>query len=130
VPAGADARYVAAFDLMKRIVKAMYDAGVPIVAGTDAYPAGFVLHRELELYVDAGIPAPAVLRFATLGAARVMHHDDERGSVAVGKLADLVLVHGDPTRNIADIRRTALVVKDGLVFRPAELYAAVGVRPQ
>jgi imidazolonepropionase-like amidohydrolase len=129
VPPGQDQRYRDGFTAMKRIVKAMYDAGVPIVAGTDAYPAGFVLHRELELYVDAGIPAPAVLRVATLGAARIMHHDDERGSVAVGKLADLVLVHGDPTTHISDIRRTALVVKDGLVFRPSELYAAVGVRP-
>jgi imidazolonepropionase-like amidohydrolase len=129
VPPGEDARYRAGFDAMKRVVKLMYDAGVPIVAGTDSYPSGFVLHRELELYVEAGIPAPAVLQLATLGAARVMHHDDERGSVAVGKLADLVLVRGDPTRDIADVRRTALVVKNGIVFRPAEIYAALGIRP-
>jgi imidazolonepropionase-like amidohydrolase len=49
--------------------------------------------------------------------------------VAVGKLADLVLVRGDPTRDIADVRRTALVVKNGIVFRPAEIYAALGIRP-
>jgi len=129
VPPGRDARYRAGFDAMKRIVKVMYDAGVPIVAGTDSYPSGFVLHRELELYVEAGVPAPAVLQLATLGAARVMRHDDDRGSVAVGKLADLVLVRGDPTRDIADVRRTALVVKNGIVFRPAEIYAALGIRP-
>jgi imidazolonepropionase-like amidohydrolase len=58
-----------------------------------------------------------------------MHHDDDRGSVAVGKLADLVLVDGDPTQHIADIRRTALVVKDGIVYRPSEIYAALGIRP-
>jgi imidazolonepropionase-like amidohydrolase len=49
--------------------------------------------------------------------------------VAVGKLADLVLVDGDPTQHIADIRRTALVVKDGIVYRPSEIYAALGIRP-
>jgi imidazolonepropionase-like amidohydrolase len=70
-----------------------------------------------------------VLRFATLGAARVMHHDDERGSVAAGKLADLVLVRGDPTRRIADVRNTTLVIKDGIIFRPSELYSALGIRP-
>lgn len=121
--------YVGAYRAMMRMVKTMYDAGVPIVAGTDAGPVGFALHRELELYVQAGIPAPDALRIATLGAARVMHHDRELGSVAVGKLADLVLVDGDPTTNIGDVRRTALVVKDGIVYRPDELYAALGIRP-
>jgi imidazolonepropionase-like amidohydrolase len=129
VPAGMDQRYRDGFGAMLHMVKAMYDAGVPVVAGTDAFPVGFALHHELELYVRAGIPAPDVLRLATIGAARVMHHDDERGSVAVGKLADLVLVDGDPTRDISAIRKTALVVKDGIIFRPAELYGALGVRP-
>ena len=124
-----DRRYRDSYKAMMRMVKTMYDAGVPVVAGTDASPVGFALHRELELYVKAGIPAPEVLRIATLGAARVMHHDRESGSVAVGKRADLVLVDGDPTTNISDVRRTALVVKNGVIYRPAELYAALGIRP-
>lgn len=122
-------RYREGYRAMMRMVKAMYDAGVPAVSGTDFGPVGFALLRELELHVKAGIPAPEVLRMATLGAARVMHHDDRSGSVAVGKAADLVLVDGDPTSDISDIRRTLLVIKDGIVFRPAELYAALGVRP-
>ena len=73
---------------MQGIVKAMYDAGVPIVAGTDNGPVGFQLLRELELYVQTGIPAPQVLRIATLGAATVMHHEKDRGSIAVGKVAE------------------------------------------
>jgi imidazolonepropionase-like amidohydrolase len=110
-------------------VKAMYDAGVPIVAGTDNGPVEFQLLRELELYVQAGIPAPKVLQITTIGAARVIHHDSERGSIAVGKVADVVLVDGDPTANISDVRKTVLVVKDRIEYEPKELYAVLGVKP-
>jgi imidazolonepropionase-like amidohydrolase len=57
-----------------------------------------------------------------------MRHDDERGSIAVGKLADLVITDGDPSQRISDIRRTWLVVKNGTIYQPAELYRALGVR--
>jgi imidazolonepropionase-like amidohydrolase len=129
VPEGMDQRYRDAFGEMKGIVKAMYDAGVPIVPGTDNGPVGFQLLRELELYVQAGIPAPQVLKLATIGAARVMHHEKDRGSIAVGKVADAVLVDGDPTVNISNARKTEMVVKDGVRFDPKEIYAKVGVRP-
>ncbi|MEO8879608.1 MAG: amidohydrolase family protein [Gemmatimonadaceae bacterium] len=129
VPPGMDQRYRDSFDEMKGIVKAMYDAGVPIVAGTDNGPVGFQLLRELELYAQAGIPAPKVLEIATIGAARVMHHEKDRGSIAVGKVADMVLIDGDPTTNISDVRKSVMVVKDGIRFDPKELYAAVGVKP-
>jgi imidazolonepropionase-like amidohydrolase len=129
VPSGKDQRYRDSYGAMLRMVKALYDAGVPVVAGTDAAPIGFALFRELELYAQAGIPPGRVLQLATIGAARIMHHDAERGSIAVGKLADLVLVDGDPTQRISDIRRTSLVVKNGIVYRPAELYGVLGVRP-
>ena len=129
VPSGKDQRYRDSYGAMLRMVKALYDAGVPVVAGTDAAPIGFALFRELELYAQAGIPPGRVIQLATIGAARIMHHDAERGSIAVGKLADLVLVDGDPTQRISDIRRTSLVVKNGIVYRPAELYGVLGVRP-
>jgi len=129
LPPGKDQRYRDSYGAMLRMVKAMYDAGVPVVAGTDAAPIGFALFRELELYAQAGIPPGRVIQLATIGAARIMHHDAERGSIAVGSLADLVLVDGDPTQRISDIRRTSLVVKDGIVYRPAELYGAMGVKP-
>jgi imidazolonepropionase-like amidohydrolase len=128
VPDGMDARYRASFEALLRLVAALHRAGVPIVAGTDAM-SGFALHRELELYVRAGIPAPEVLRIATLGAAKVAGRDKELGSIEAGKLADLVLVEGDPTARISDVRRTAMVVKDGAVHSPAEIYRALGVRP-
>jgi imidazolonepropionase-like amidohydrolase len=101
---------------------------VPIVAGTDSL-AGYTLHRELELYVKAGIPAPKVLQLATLGAARVVKRDAELGSIAPGKLADMILVDGDPAAHISDIRRVNTVVRNGVVFQVAEMDRALGVIP-
>jgi imidazolonepropionase-like amidohydrolase len=127
-PADQVQRYRDSYRAMQNLVKALYDAGVTIVAGTDAM-AGFTLHRELELYVDSGIPAPDALRIATLGAARVMKRDRDLGSAAPGKLADLILVDGDPAARISDIRRVVLTVKDGVVYDPAALWREVGVKP-
>jgi imidazolonepropionase-like amidohydrolase len=127
VPAGMDQRYKDSYAAMVRMVGELYRAGVSLVAGTDDMP-GFALHRELELWVRAGIPPAEVLRRATLGAAQVMKHDDARGSIAPGKLADVILVDGDPATNISDIRRVELVVKDGVIYRSAELYKALGIK--
>lgn len=128
VPDGKDERYRESAKALLKMVKMLYDAGIPIVAGTDSM-AGFALHRELELYAEAGIPAPEVLRIATIGAARVMKRDGELGSIAPGKLADLILVDGNPSERISDIRRVSLVVKDGNVYEAAALYKSIGVRP-
>ena len=128
VPEGMDQRYRDSFQQMLKMTKVMYDAGIPIEAGTDSL-AGFSLHRELELYEEAGIPAPKVLQLATLGAARVMKHDQERGSITPGKLADVILVDGNPAAHISDIRNVRTVVKDGVVFQTSDLYRAIGVRP-
>jgi imidazolonepropionase-like amidohydrolase len=127
-PAGMDQRYRDSFAKMVQLVGVMYRAGIPIEAGTDSM-VGFALHRELELHVQASIPAARVLQDATLNAARIMNMDRDLGSIAPGKLADLTLVDGDPVANISDIRKTALVVKDGVLYRPAELYSALGVEP-
>jgi hypothetical protein len=127
-PQGMEQRYRDSYRAMVRMVGALHQAGVTILAGTDATP-GFSLHRELELYADAGIPATEILRIATLGGAKVMKRDQDLGVVAPGKLADFILVDGDPTVRIADIRRVILTVKDGAVYDPAALYAAIGVKP-
>ena len=125
---GMDQRYRDSYAAMVRMVGELYKSGITIVAGTDGW-AGFGLHRELELYVRAGIPAPEVLRIATLGAARVMKHDNERGSIAPGKLADVILVDGDPSTNISDIRKVSTVVRNGVMYRSADIYRALGVKP-
>ena len=120
--------YRNSFIAMERLVKKLNDAGVRLVAGTDA-SAGFSLHRELELYSEAGLSNTDILYIATLGAARVMKHDDVWGSIEVGKLADMILVDGDPSQRMRDIRRAELVMKGGVMYVPDSLYAAVGVKP-
>jgi imidazolonepropionase-like amidohydrolase len=107
---------------------ALRAARVPFVAGTDGMP-GFTLPRELELYVAAGVPAPEVLRIATLDAARHAGREAELGSIMPGKLADMILVEGDPTRTIGDVRRVRLVIKDGALFDPDELCRSLGIQP-
>ena len=127
-PAGMDETYRKSFAKMMEFAGLLYRSGIPIEAGTDSM-AGFALHRELELDVQAGIPPSQVLQNATLNAARIMSLDKDLGSIAPGKLADLILVDGNPAANISDIRRTTLVVKDGVLYNPAELYTELGVTP-
>jgi imidazolonepropionase-like amidohydrolase len=128
VPEGKDQQYRDSYKAMQRMLRKLYDAGVPIVAGTDNTP-GFTLHRELECYVAAGIPAPRVLQIATLGAARVAKRDKVTGSITPGKVADLILVDGDPTARISDIRRVTTVIKAGTMYDAGKLYQALGVAP-
>ena len=127
VPEGKDALYRASFCAMLAMLKAQYDAGIPMVAGTDEM-AGFTLPRELELWVEAGIPSARVLQTATLGGARVMKLDRDLGSVAPGKLADLIVVDGDPVADIGALRRVETVVKGGVVYSVPALDRALGVR--
>ncbi|HLW53337.1 MAG TPA: amidohydrolase family protein [Candidatus Angelobacter sp.] len=124
-----DKQYRACYANMVRMVKKLYDSGIQLVAGTDQ-GSGYALHRELEIYAQAGIPAPEVLRMATLEAAEVMHLDRDFGSITSGKFADMILVNGNPAANISDIRKIDVVVKGGAVYRPAELYPEFGIRGQ
>jgi hypothetical protein len=110
------------------MVRRLYDSGIQLVAGSDDLPA-FTMHRELELYAEYGIPNADVLRIATLDSARVLGMDGETGSIAVGKAADLVLLDGNPLEDISAVRRGVLVMKGETLYRPSDLYAAVGVEP-
>lgn len=97
-------------------VKLMHDAGIPLLAGTDAgNPStthGASMHGELSLLVKAGLSPGAALNAATALPAKIFGLKD-RGRIAVGMRADLVLVNGDPTRNIADSRNIDFVWKNG-----------------
>ena len=126
-PAGYEAAYHEAIPAMLKLLKAMDDAGVTIVPGTDAL-AGYELPHELELYVRAGIAPARVLRMATLGSAEVMGVEGTRGVVAPGKLADLILIDGDPTRNMVDVRNVSMTIKDGKVFDTAAIERALGMK--
>jgi imidazolonepropionase-like amidohydrolase len=101
--------------------------GVPLVAGTDDI-AGFTLHRELELYVKAGIPTADVLRIATQNGAKYTGTSHWLGTIEPQQLADVILIDGHPTADISAIRRISLVMKGGVVYYPAEIYEALGVK--
>ena len=128
VPRGEEAAYRAAFPAMLELLKALQAAGVTLIPGTDSVP-GYELHHELELYVRAGIPAPEVLRLATLTSAQVVGASD-RGVIAPGKLADLILVNGDPSVRIADIERVDVVMKGGRLYDSARIEQALGILPR
>jgi hypothetical protein len=103
----------------------MFRAGVRLLPGTDTgmpyILPGFGLHDELELMAAAGIPASAVLRIATLAPAQFLDREKDLGTIAAGKLADLVLLDADPLQSIANTRRIRAVVSDGQLYDRAAL---------
>ena len=114
------ARYRKSFEKMVEFVGRMYKAGVPIVAGTDGM-AGFTLQSELEWYVKAGLTPSQALQIATWNGAKYCRVLDDRGSIAPGKRADLVVLEADPLRDIRNTRRIRYVVLGGRFLRPDEL---------
>jgi len=106
------------------LVQKMHKAGVPIVAGTDG--SGLELVRELELYVLAGFTPEEALAAATIAPARNVGADKTTGSIEVGKVADLVLVEGDPSRSIGDLRNTRTVMMGGKLMDADALRASSG----
>jgi imidazolonepropionase-like amidohydrolase len=105
--------------------KHLYDAGVLLTAGTDTPNPwtipGASFHRELELLAAAGIPTVEVLRIATKNGAESLGVGSELGTLARGKLADLVLLEGDPLSDIRNTRRIAWVMQNGVLARPRDL---------
>ena len=127
IPPGKQGRYEKSYQKMVDFVGILYRAGVPIVAGTDDVP-GFTLHSELALLVKAGLTPAQALQVATRNGARYTRTSNDRGSIVAGKLADLVLVDGDPTRNIEDVRRVSAVITRGFLIYPHQVDAALGIR--
>jgi hypothetical protein len=127
IPADKQSRYQKSYKKMVDFVGILYRAGVPIVAGTDDVP-GFTLHSELALLVKAGLTPAQALQVATRNGARYTRTSNDRGSIAPGKLADLVLVDGDPTSNIEDVRKVSAVITRGFIIYPNQIDAALGIR--
>ncbi|KRB08985.1 amidohydrolase [Lysobacter sp. Root690] len=122
------ARYTKSYDKLVEFVGRAYKAGVPLLAGTDEIP-GFTLQHELALYVRAGLTPAQALQVATWNAAKVARVLDNRGSVTVGKRSDLILIDGDPTKDIGDIRKVSLVLRGDTAYYPSEVHEALGVKP-
>jgi imidazolonepropionase-like amidohydrolase len=113
------------FDKMVGLVTKLHQAGVRIVAGTDGY--GLELVRELELYQQAGLTNPQALRTATIVPARMTGMDNRVGSIATGKTADIILVDGDVSQDLRNLRHVDTVFLDGYRLKGEELREASGL---
>jgi hypothetical protein len=127
VPMGMNEVYRSSFQKMLQLIKKLHDTGVLMVAGTDGF-AGFTLQREIELYSQAGIPNGAAIQMATYNAAKLSKRLDDLGTIEKGKIADLVLIDGDPTTTISDIRKVILTIKDGNIYASKDLLKAISVK--
>jgi imidazolonepropionase-like amidohydrolase len=103
----------------KAVFKAGLDAGVTIIAGSDVgtFPHGEE-GRELEAMVAYGMAPPAAMKSATSTAAKVLRMENQIGQVKAGLFADLAAFDGDPTKDIAAVRRVKFVMKNGTVYKP------------
>ncbi len=119
--------YQESFNKMLAVVKDLFQKNVSITPGTDGLP-GFLYHRELELYVKAGIPANKVLQLATIIAAELTGVAHEYGSIEEGKKADLILINGNPLEDISAIRKVDCTIKEGKLFYAKELYGTMGIK--
>lgn len=105
-------------DLFSNNIRRAYEAGVLIAGGTDApaYPslwAGETMHRELELFVLAGIPPLEAIKMCTFNASKILKEEDKYGSLQEGLLADIILVSGKPWKKISDTRNIEMVLING-----------------
>jgi imidazolonepropionase-like amidohydrolase len=123
------ASWAAVFAKLLAIVGELHRHGIPVVAGTDIGVPGHTLHRELELYVQAGFTPMEAIQAATLVPARAMGLIKELGTIERGKQADLLVVKGNPLADIHDIRKVTHVVARGRLYDPATLWKLVGFTP-
>jgi imidazolonepropionase-like amidohydrolase len=126
-PVDGSNRYDLAHERMLDVVYDLYKKGVAIVPGTDGLP-GFLYHRELELFVKAGIPVHEVLKMATINAAEITGVAEAYGSIEVGKQADLILISGNPLERISDIRNVLWTTQGGYMYEAEALYASMGIK--
>jgi imidazolonepropionase-like amidohydrolase len=117
------------FEKELAIVGALHRAGIPVVAGTDQTVPGHSLHREIELYVQAGFTPMEAIQAATIVPARAMGLDKESGTIENAKRGDLILVNGNPLDDIHNIRKVESVITGGTMYHTAELWQSVGFKP-
>lgn len=110
------------------LVKAMFDAGVPIVAGTDGGLPGYSLLRSLELYVEAGLTPMQAIESATRVPAKSLGLEKEAGTIEAGKRADLIVLSADPLTDISNIRKLKWVIANGRALEPSPLWRAAGFK--
>jgi imidazolonepropionase-like amidohydrolase len=122
------AKYIAAYAKILDTLRDMHRRGIMLIPGTDL-GGGFTLHRELELFTQLGMSNAQVLARDTLEMAKYLGQDQSLGSIERGKYADFFLIPGDPVANLKAIKSIAMVVKNGAVYFPSELYPQMGIKP-
>jgi imidazolonepropionase-like amidohydrolase len=125
----ASSPWAALFKQEMQFERDFYRAGGLLISGTDptgygGVVAGFSNQREIELLVEAGLTPLEAIKVATLDGARYLGRADRVGSIAPGKRADLVVVRGDPSQNVADVEKVETVFKDGVGYDSAKLVAS------
>ena len=110
------------------MVNALFDAGVPIVAGTDGALPGYSLLRSIEMYVEAGMTPMQAIQSATRVPAEAMGLLKDTGTIEAGKRADLIVLNADPLASISNIRKLRFVVAEGRVMEPSKLWTAAGFK--
>ena len=132
LPRRSNEQFHRIYEVKMKEVKRFYDNGgaALITSGTDhptwgEYLNGFGTHRELHAFVLAGIPPAAALKMATINAAHAMRLSDELGTVEVGKLADLVVIRGNPLQDITNTHNVVTVMKGGVVYDSKTLLDSV-----
>jgi enamidase len=128
-----ESNYLQLFPKAMALELAFARAGGLLVSGTDPTGAGGVIpgysnQRQVELLVDAGFTPLEAIRIATLNGARYLGREASIGTIAAGKQADLVVIDGNPSASIADIRKVNLVFRQGVGYDPAKLIASVAGR--
>jgi len=116
-------------DLFLKITGELHRNGLRVVAGTDQVVPGHSVRREIELYVQAGFTPLEAIQAATIVPARVMGMDKDLGTVEVGKVADIIIVEGNPLERIGNLRNTKFVVTEGKLYDCAQLWLSVGFKP-
>jgi imidazolonepropionase-like amidohydrolase len=122
--------YAALFPKERAMEIGFLRAGGLLVAGTDPTGGGGVVpgysdQRQIELLVEGGLTPLEAIKVGTMNGATYLGRADKIGSIAMGKQADLVVIDGDPSTNIGDIRKVSLVFKQGVGYDPAKLIASV-----
>lgn len=126
--AKTDREHFQARDKLVELVGLLHREGIKLWPGTDDEVA-YTIHRELQLYVKAGIPAAETLAIDTHDTIVHLGLDHDLGTIAAGKLADFILVPGSPIDDITTLRNVSLVSKGGVIYFPSEIYEALNVKP-
>ena len=127
--AGRAALATARWQTLMAVLRKLHEAGIPIVAGTDQTIPGYSLHREIELYNQAGFTPLEALQSATIVAARALGVEQNSGSLEPGKRADVLLLDADPMADIHNTRKVWRTIAAGAVYDPAPLWQSVGFKP-